>query len=333
MQALEIVSIVATFVGVTSFSVVFTILYQSYVRSSVVQVESGKRDIELIDMALNERSKRTVRIRKAGSVIRTVLFTLFLILIIPLFVFSVINRFAEDKPVFGKTFMVVASGSMSVKNADNGYLTTNNLHDQFDRYDIIILEAVSSPEELKQYDVIAYRNDEGVNIIHRIVAVSGSGDKVSYSMRGDSNNKNDDFHPTFADIIGVYRGTRVKFVGIVVMFLQSYSGIITIIALLYCLFMIDYISRKIEKCEKVRLEQLLSAIDSDEFSAKAMRAEFKETIFYRGYAYRFDENGFIDKTEIVDSELEEDTMLKVYGDGTTSQKITIETRKNNGKDK
>lgn len=332
MQILEIVSIVATFLGVTSFSVVFTILYQSYVRSTVTQVESGKRDIELIDTALNEKSEKTKRKRKIGNFIKTALFVLFLMIVIPVFALSLINRFAGDKPVLGKTFMVVASGSMSVKHEDNEYLVTNNLNNQFARYDIIILEKVSDPASLKKYDVIAYRNDEGTNIIHRIIEISGSGENIRFTTRGDANNATDEYKPTFADVIGVYRTTHVPAVGIVVLFLQSWSGIITVVALLYCLFMIDHVSRKIEKCEDKRLGQLMGAIESDEFTAKSMRAEFKETIFYRGYAYRFDETGFLGKNEVTESEsppedVEEDVMLKVYDDGTPSQKITIETLK------
>lgn len=333
MSTLEIISIVATFIGVTAFSVVFTILYQSYVRSSVVQVESGKRDIELIDGALNDKSDKAKRNKKIFSAIKTTLFILFMLIVIPLFAFSLITRIAGDKPIFGKTFMVVASGSMSVKNKANDYLVTYGLDDQFDKYDIIILEKVEAASDLKQHDVIAYRNNEGINVIHRIVKITGSGDSRLFTTRGDANNADDEYTPEFADVIGVYRGKHIGTVGIVIMFLQSYSGIITVVALLYCLIMIDQVSKKIEKCETKRLNQLLSAIQSDEFTAKSMRAEFKETIYYRGFAYKFDENGFIEKTEIPEgSEPEEDTMLKVYDDGALSQKILIETRKNDGKD-
>lgn len=335
MSTLEIISIVATFIGVTAFSVVFTILYQSYVRSSVVQVESGKRDIELIDGALSDKSDKSKRNKTIFSAIKTTLFILFMLIIIPIFLFSLVTRIAGDKPIFGKTFMVVASGSMSAKNKANDYLVANDLNDQFQKYDIIILDKVESAGDLKQYDVISFRNDEGINIIHRIVSISGSGDGVRFTTRGDANNASDEYNPSFSDVIGVYRGKRIGSVGIVIMFLQSYSGIITVVALMYCLIMIDQVSKKIEKCESKRLNQLLSAIESDEFTAKAMRAEFKETIYYRGFAYKFDETGFIEKIEIPEgseSLPEEDTMVKVFDDGTPSQKIIIETRKNDGKE-
>ncbi|MCH5163793.1 MAG: signal peptidase I [Clostridiales bacterium] len=329
MQPLEIISIIATFAGVACFSIVFTVLYQSYVHSTIAQVESGKRDIELLDATLNERSERTKKIKKILFIVRTTVFVLFLIIIIPLFMFALITRIAGDRPIFGKTIMIVASGSMGKKNEDNDYLL--DLNDQIDKYDIIVLEKVGSIDDLKLYDIIAYKNKDGTNIIHRIVAINGGGDNAQLIMRGDANNVNDDYKPKLSDVIGVYRGRRIPLAGVIVMFLQSYSGIITVVALLYCLFMIDIVSRKIDRCETKRTNQLLSAIDSDEFSAKGMRAEFKETIYYRGYAYRFDETGFIDKTEITGDQ-PDDTMIKVY-DGSEPQKILIETRKNDGKDK
>ena len=333
MSTLEIISIVSTFIGVACFSAVFTILYQSYGKSSVTNTESGKRDIELIDTTLSEKSAKYKRRKSVLAVVKTVFFTLFLIIIIPVFALSLIERFSGGKPVLGKSFMVVATGSMSEKNDANNYLVANDLNDQFGQYSIIIIEKVNSPEDLKKYDVISYRNDKGVNIIHRIVEVTGSGESARYTTRGDANNDFDRYRPSYSDVIGVYRGKHVEAVGIVVMFLQSYSGIITVVALIYCLVMIDVVYRKIEKCEESRLKLLLDAIGSDENSAKSMRAEFKETIYYRGFAYRFDEKGFIDKTPIPEGEEpEEDTMVKVYDDGTPSQKITIETRKNDGKD-
>ena len=70
-----------------------------------------------------------------------------------------------------KTIMVVASGSMSKKNDANAYLNSNNLNNQFQTYDIIVLEKVENASDLNKYDVIAYRNDQGINVIHRIIEI------------------------------------------------------------------------------------------------------------------------------------------------------------------
>lgn len=273
MSTLEIISLTSTFIGVTALSVVFTIIYHSYARSTVAKIQSGERDNELIEDALSLENQKIKRNKNILSAISTTFFILFMLIIIPFFLFALVARTSGDKPVFGKTFMVVASGSMSAKNHANDYLVYNDLNDQFKKYDIIILDAVFSPDDLKQYDVIAYRNSSGVIVIHRIISISDSGDGVRFIMRGDANNANDDYAPEFTDVIGVYRGKLIGAVGAIVMFLQSYSGIVTIAALLYCLIMIDKVSKKIEKSRKARLERLLS--ESDVTPQKIIETEKK----------------------------------------------------------
>ena len=333
MSTLEIVSIIATLAGVVCFAAVFTILYRSHMRSTIEQTEVGKRDIELIDEALKSKNPRVKKRKKVFSVIRTVLFVIFLAIVVPLFIFSLITRIADGRPVLGKSFLVVASGSMSELNEENPHhdeLAGLEEPNRFEKYDIIILDKVETPEELKRLDIVAYRNEGGFTIIHRIVNIEGHGSDLKLTTCGDANTAEDSYHATFSDVVGVYRGTRVKGVGIIIMFLQSYSGIITVVALLYCLIMVDAVARKMEKCEEARRKKLLDAIEGGEDAAKEMRAEFKETIYYRGFAYRFDEKGFIDKTEIpAGQEPEKDTMVKVIERGRVSRSraIRIETKK------
>ncbi len=333
MSTLEILSIIATLAGVACFAAVFTILYSTHAKSTVAQIESGKRDIELIDEALKERIPKVKRNKKIISGVKTALFVLFLAIAIPAFIFSLVTRIADGRPIFGKTFLVVASGSMSYLNEENKYhdqISALEDPERFDRYDIIILDKVDSPADLKAMDIVAYRNEQGYTIIHRIVKIEGHGADTVLTTCGDANEAEDPYHATFSDIVGVYRGTHAKGVGIVIMFLQSYSGIITVVALLYCLIMVDAVSRKIEKCEEARRGKLLGAIEGGENAAKEMRAEFKETIYYKGFAYRFDEKGFIDKRKIEDGEApEEDTMVKVIeeGENTSSESIFIESKK------
>ncbi len=327
MNLLQIISIIATVVSVAGFSVVFTVLFKSYARSTITKIESGERDIELIDEILRRKTENYERKKKIRKIVRTAIFVALLVLIIPMFVFSLINRFGGGRPILGKTFMVVASGSMSQKNSENDYLFENDLGGQFKKYDIIVLNAISSPSDLQRYDIIAYRNNEGKNIIHRIVNISGEGENVRFVMRGDANSANDIYRPGFDDVIGIYRGGRIGFVGIFVMFLQSYPGIITVIALLYCMFMSDAVSKKIEKSTDERSVVLSLAIFGEQGADKADKIR---EIQYKGFAYRFDSDGNAEKKEI-EVDAEDDTMIRTI-DGTEPQKIQIKTRKNDGKD-
>lgn len=302
MSTIEVVSLIVTFIGVASFAAVFTILYSSYATSSIKELNSGKRDIELIDEILYEKQEKVIRKRKVSRRIRSVFLTVLLILIIPLFLFSLINKFQGNVTMIAnRSIMVVASGSMSEKNKANQYLVDNQLDNQFKTYDIIFLSKVMDESDLQIYDVIAYQNDQGINIIHRIISIEEKDGVVTYVTRGDANNANDTYQPSFADIIGKYTGTRVKTMGIFIMFLQSYPGIITLISLIYCLFMIDHVSAKVNKAQAQRIDVLSAAMGEDQMMASTtMKVEFIETIYYQNYAYIFNENGFVEKRELAE---------------------------------
>lgn len=336
MTSIEIISIVVTFIGVFSFSAIFTILYKSYATSQIAELRSGKKDIEIIDEVIYERQTKTKRRRKIGKIIKNVIFYSILAILIPLFAFSLINRFMNNRMMIGgKSVIVVASGSMSEKHKDNTYLVNNNLDDQFDTYDIIILEKVKSASELSVYDTVAYVNDKGINVIHRIREIRSDG---SYVTRGDANGADDEYKPVIGDIIGKYTGHRIKGIGIFVVFLQSYAGIITVVSLVYCILMIDRYTEKINKVQNKRIKQLEDVIDySEEADTLGFQSEFVEKIYYKGYSYSFNEEGFIEKNEIEDGDFLEksnDVMIKEVKNKNTSEitqeEVVIE--KNNEED-
>lgn len=325
MTSAEIISLIVTIIGVFSFATIFTILYKSYATSQINEIKSGKKDIELIDEVIYERQEKIKKRKMVTKIVKSICFYLALLIIIPLFIFSLINRFQNNITMIGnKTIMVVASGSMSKKNDANAYLNSNNLNNQFQTYDIIVLEKVENASDLNKYDIIAYHNDQGINVIHRIIEIEDG----KYVTRGDANDASDKYHPTFNDVIGRYIGKKIPSIGIFIMFLQSYAGIITIISLIYCLIMIDKISNKINMAQKRRIEQLEDAIDYiDELEIEKIKAEYVETIYYKGYAYHFNESGFVEKTKIKDGpylEKSNKTIIKEVINVKTSEKIAEE---------
>lgn len=312
MKSTEIISLIVTFIGIFSFATIFTILYGNYAQMSIKELRSGKRDIELIDEVVYERKEKVKRRNEIIATIKNVLFYLTLFIVVPVFIFSLISRFTNNAIMIGdRTVMVVASGSMSYKAETNEYLVTNNLDDQFQKYDIIILEKVNSAAELRVYDTIAFVNDKGTNIIHRIKSIKLNG---SYETRGDAVEVSDSYNPVFSDVIGRYTGKKINGIGMFVLFFQSYAGIITIVSLVYCLLMIDRISEKINKVQSERVKYLEEALGLlDESETKAMQAAYSETIYYKGFAYHFKDGEFISKDEIKDGpylEKSSDTIIK-----------------------
>lgn len=323
MKSTEIISLIVTFIGIFSFATIFTILYGNYASMSIKELKSGKRDIELIDEVVYERQEKVKRRNEIVGTIKNVFFYLTLFIVVPVFIFSLISRFTNNAIMIGdRTVMVVASGSMSYKAETNDYLVTNNLNDQFSKYDIIILEKVDSAAELKVYDTIAFVNDKGTNIIHRIKSIKYDG---SYETRGDAVEVSDSYNPVFPDVIGRYTGKKIGGIGMFVLFFQSYAGIITIVSLVYCLLMIDRMSEKISKVQLERIEYLEKALGLlDETEAKAMQAAYSETIYYKGFAYQFKDGEFISKDEIKDSLYLEKSSNTIIKEVTSGDSCVIE---------
>lgn len=317
MDKLEIIGLIVALLGLGSFSVIFTVLYSTYTNSLVKEYKNGKRDIELIDEEIYDNLAHIKHRKKVIRTIKSIGFYGLMIIIAPFFIMALISKFNNDVTMFAnKGIIVVATGSMSEIHEDNQYVIDNNLENQFDAYEIIVLEKVTSDGQLAIYDVISYVDDSGRNIIHRIVGKNTRADgTIEYITRGDANNSDDRFRPTINDIVGKYNGSHIPFVGSFVLFMQSSIGIITIVSLFYCLVMMEAFSSKIEKAQKSRIEILSSAIDySKETTTGKLKANYKEHIYYKGYEYIFDEKGFVDKKEITDKtylEQSNDTIIKV----------------------
>ena len=275
-------------------------MYRTYANSAVAEYESGKCDVDLIEETILYNAQNKSHYRRVLRRVKQVLLCVFVALLIPLICISLYSKITSGIAMInGHGMIAVASGSMSEQNPANPYLQQNGLDNQFDTYDMIFLEKVDSASELRLYDVIAFVNDEGVNVIHRIVGFQGN----AYITRGDSNNADDQYHPTFDDVLGRYTDQHVPYIGIFVMFLQSYSGIVTVLAVIYCLFMIEGVGNKLFDAREARLSILQNSIDfkSDVVRDESLDASFVETVYFKEYAYTFDEKGFVSKTLRTDS--------------------------------
>lgn len=295
----QALALVITAIGVASFTVVFAILFINYRKFSVAEINSGKRDIDLIEQYFHDKEPAVVIRRKIFKVLKFIAYTAIMAVITVSLVFALFIRFSSNLPVGTKTLMVVASGSMSTKNEVNDYLFTNNLNDQFPTYAIIVLEVVD-PSELKQYDVIAYNHPSGKTYIHRIRAIEYSTDGTrTYRTRGDavaSDDQNDSAYNvvvTDDDIVGRYTGVYVPYIGAFVQFMQSAAGIVTVIALVFCLIMFDRNAGKITEAHEKRTAFLFEALDIDNnvHEESEISVDFVEKIYFDKVAYSLESNG------------------------------------------
>lgn len=250
MQTLEIISLIVTIVCLLSFSLVFTFLFRHYFLSQIHTIENGEDDLYLLDNVIEETKLEKSKRRKAMRIVGKVISYLILGVVAAFFIYSLVNRFTSGVTMIGdKAMVVIGSGSMSQQNEANTYLKTNNLNNQFNTYDIIQIQKYKDVDQVKLYDVVAYRNDENIVIVHRVIEIKETDGTKTFITQGDSNNASDVGSQykeslSYDRIVGYYTNFRIQGVGAFIVFLQSNSGIITIFCVLYCFGMYEYYSDK-----------------------------------------------------------------------------------------
>lgn len=264
MNIWEIISALIALVGAGLIIFAFAMFMRMREGQLKRQIESGERDSEIVEQYCGTNSDGKKKRRRLFARLRTAVFWVIIALFIPFIALSLASGLNKGRPVAPIGIMAVATGSMGEVNAVNAPLAEKWQYDGFGQYSIIVVERVDDPMDISLYDIIAYVNDEGLTIIHRVVAIDGEGDDVRYTMRGDANGTDDDYRPTFSDVICRYGGSHVEKLGIVVLFMQSYAGIITVVALTIILIICDGSLRRTEGCKKRRAEVLADKMRAEE---------------------------------------------------------------------
>ena len=269
---------------------------------NIENVKRGSVDIDLIENAKEIKQAKTNKNKIVLNILGKVISYTVFALIIVIFSISLYSRFSGNAIPFGNSsLIVIASGSMSEKNEDNTYLS--NIDNQFNTYDIIGITRYENQNDIELYDVVAFKNEEGTTIVHRIIEILDNNGEEVYITRGDSNNTSDngvqyEDYLRFENIIGYYNGARIQSVGIFVVFLQSNAGIITIVAIAYCLFMFDYYSNRYEKAVEDRTNLLISTLNYDlNDDASNVDVIYTESLSYKNQKSTLLNGEFVFNTE------------------------------------
>lgn len=269
---------------------------------NIENVKRGSVDIDLIENAKKIKEAKTNKNKIVLNILGKVISYTVFALIVVIFSISLYSRFSGNAIPFGNSsLIVIASGSMSEKNEDNTYLS--NIDNQFNTYDIIGISRYENQNDIELYDVVAFKNEEGTTIVHRIIEILDNNGEEVYITRGDSNNTSDngvqyEDYLRYENIIGYYNGTRIQSIGIFIVFLQSNAGIITIVAIAYCLFMFDYYSNRYEKAVEDRTNLLISTINYDlNDDANDVDVFYTESLLYKNQKSTLLNGEFVFNTE------------------------------------
>ena len=208
-----------------------------------------------------ENKKSTFK--KVLSIFSTILIILYTILAIVVAVFAFTSMNDDNATIFGYYIMYVPTESMKGNNSDS-----------ISKGDLILCEKISSSEDLKVGDVIAftdYNEDSetfGKTIIHRIVEITTSG----YKTKGDNNPYVDDAEVLGTYVKAIYTGKRIPVVGSVINFLKSQLGIMVCMVIPMAFFFIYALYRFI----KALLEYKASKAPAGELSEEQKQKAIEE---------------------------------------------------------
>lgn len=154
-----------------------------------------------------------------------------------------VNSYIKPNEVpsfFGWKPFIVLSGSMET---------------QIMTGDIAVVKEIDT-NNLKENDIIAFKDNEDIIITHRIVEIIREDDgKVKYKTKGDNNNIEDDGYVYPEQVEGIYK-FRVGKLGNLSLFIQTPVGMVVCISIpLIMLLLIQWVDSAKEKKYKSSREQ------------------------------------------------------------------------------
>ena len=177
------------------------------------------------------------------------------------FAFSIYLKLTESEFSQSASVWIVKSPSMSFKHEENSYLFRNNLNDQLNTFDLVVTRPLPAENELQVYDIVVYEVNNEL-VIHRIVAIEEPNDKHPgkryFLLQGDAVDKPDRFPVYYSQMKAIYEGERIPFLGSFISFMQSPSGYICILLILFALIATPIVEKKVNTEKECRLSQIMS---------------------------------------------------------------------------
>ena len=254
MERFAVYKLFLSLIVFVTLTVIFTAFVVYVIKVNRRIIKSGLDD-EKIKI---EYEKKTAR---KSSIICTIFEKFVLILccafVLIAFVFAVVVTVREDKVVTDiPTLKVVQSDSMSFVNEKNKYVKAENVKEHINVFDLVVINKLPNEEDLKVNDIVLYETN-GVYVIHRIVAIEEANEKHPegrhFLLQGDANEIADRFPVTYEQMRGVYNGTNIPFVGSFVLFMQSPSGWLCVLLVLFAIIALPIAEAKTEKEKYARL--------------------------------------------------------------------------------
>lgn len=267
-------------------------------KQTVKLIRNGVEDENITKEYYKAQAKKERKVCKGIEITVSLLLCL---LLCAFFAFSLYINFRGDS--FSDTvptIKVVNSSSMSEKHEKNVYLTENGLDDQFQTFDLILTYKVPDQFDLKLYDVVVYKVSGGY-IIHRIVGIEEPNESHPneryFLLQGDANETPDRYPVHYNQMVGIYRGQRVPFIGTFVSFMQSPAGWLCIMLIVGAMILSPILEKKILKEVNDRLIKI--GVIGEIATSKDVKEEVIEKVNseFRALKIKKDNRTFFERLE------------------------------------
>ncbi len=287
-----IVSIIVIFLLVVTFGILFLLHYRYYTKcvrhhieddvlkkevlyenkkyfketedilnDNGLSLEEKKKEIVPLISYVEQKKKKHIPLKIVGNIFLGIFYALFVfILISAIYVKSSGEMFS----IRDTSCLIIKSGSMEEKNENNLYLFENQLDDQITTYSLIGIRKAAE-EDIKLYDIIAFKDPENRIIVHRVIQIYSENGETRYMARGDANNGSASYELSlrYEDVIGKYTGYQSFPLGVMIFYFQSGIGLITLCFGITLVGFYDILDMKLGKHIKVRKQELYEVIDQE----------------------------------------------------------------------
>ncbi len=198
---------------------------------------------------------------KAVSIVAIVVSVLVIPMLLINCILIIASAFNPEKiPSIGKNIpLIVLTESMEPE-----------IHDG----DLIVCK-MADVKSITEGDVISYYDPDGNGksiVTHRVIGVTENNGSLLFETQGDNNNIKDRYPVPEENVIGVWTGLNIRFLGSIIMFMQSTLGLILCIAVpilvVVVVYMVnkkrsDNVNKRDIEALKAELEALKSAKESE----------------------------------------------------------------------
>ena len=221
--------------------------------------QTRQKDLSVKEYIAVRRQKE-----KNMRIVADVLFILLMVIVVAISAAVIAYRAQGENFRFGgKSYFTIYTGSMEDKNEKNSFLAEHDDGVRITQYSLICIEETDT-DSLREGDIIAFRVKDTI-YVHRIVKIKENGSEKLFTTMGDANATSflEEIDFTADHIVGRFNGYQNWCLGVILIYLQSNIGIISLVFMFLMLAVIDlsqyYITRSYER----RLCELGASIDQE----------------------------------------------------------------------